>query len=63
VQQFEMKTQKGPPSFKILGDGKGEITSIAIREGDASFDNIQNRSPLRLECEGFNEPLPSECLH
>jgi len=41
--------QKGPPSFIIVGD--------------ASFDNIGNRSPLRLECEGFNEPFPSECLH
>jgi hypothetical protein len=59
----ETKTRKGPPSFRIVGDGKCEITLIAIREGDASFDNIGNHSPLRLECEGFNEPLPLECLH
>ncbi len=59
----ETKMRKGPPSFIIVGDGKCEITLIAIREGDASFDNIGNRSPLRLECEGFNEPFPLECLH
>ncbi len=28
----ETKARKGPPSSRIVGDGKGEITSIAIRE-------------------------------
>ncbi len=58
----EKKAREGPPSYRIVGNGKGEITSIAIKQGDASFDNIGNCSPLRFECEGFNEPSPLECL-
>jgi hypothetical protein len=52
-----------------IGDGKCEVTLIAIREGDAAFDiregdatfdNVRNCSPPRLESENSNEPSPSK---
>ncbi len=47
-------------SSNIVGDGKGEITSITIGKGNATFDNVRNLSPLRFEYENFDKPLPSK---
>ncbi len=56
----EIKTWKGPLGSSVIGDGKGEITLIAIGKGNGTFDSVKNCSPSSLECENFNEPLPSK---
>jgi hypothetical protein len=56
----EIKAQGGPIGSSEIGKNKGEITSIAIGKGDATFDSVGNHSPPRLECENFGEPPPSK---
>jgi len=59
-QTKEIKTWKGPPSFSAIGNDKGEITSVAIGEGNATFNSIGNHNPPSFECEDFDEPSPSK---
>ncbi len=44
-------------SSNTIGDGKGEITSTTTGKGDATFDNVGSRSPLRFGCENFDKLL------
>lgn len=54
------KAWKGPPSFSVVGNGKGEITLVAIGEKDATFDNVGNHNQPRHECVDSHKPPPLE---
>ncbi len=72
LEDLELEKQKQEKAHQVLGqigDGKCEVTSIAIGEGDAAFDigegdvafdSVGNCNPPKLESKNFNEPSPSK---
>ncbi len=57
---IETKSQEGQPCSNVVANGKGEITSIVIKEEDVTFNNVGNHSPPKLEYEDYDKPLPSK---
>jgi hypothetical protein len=44
----KIKTWKGPLGSNVIRNSKGEITLVAIGEGNVTFDSVGNHNPLVL---------------